>query len=335
MLIKKMICFYVFFFFYQIVNSHGFGGSTLIQDGTNDFALRLDHIVEMIEQHQKVYIISYDEFEHKWVKKKVKAAGFSEAEYHCRLFFNHDPNPLICTPLQLFYRVQDSASLTATQRTGHAWIAAHKLKVGDRLLCADNKIVTLSDVEVRHEKLKVYTLEIKNTHTFLVGNHKIVAHNMLIPLGAAIGFTIPVEIGCGASAGAVFGPVGICGGIVIGGLVGCAVHLCMKDRVAEYEISFKPSEIASFKDDNKHEEQEKSNGAQAPGKPTENDGFIPKKNWDGKKIRHPKGFGWPDKKGSVWIPSGPNGHGCPHWDVQHPNGDYDNVVPGGRIRGQK
>lgn len=224
--------------------------------------------------------------------------------------------------MQLFYKIQDNR-----------WIAAHKLKVGDRLLCADNKIVTVSDMQVRHEKLKVYTLEIKNTHTFLVGNHKVVAHNMLIPLGAAIGFSIPVEIGCGASAGAVFGPVGICGGIVIGGLVGCAVHLCMKDRVAEYRISFKPSEIASFNDNNKQEE--KSNGAQTPGKPTENDGFVPKKNWNGEKVKHRRGFGWPDKKGSIWIPSGPNGHGGPHWDVQHPDGSYDNVVPGGRIRGQK
>lgn len=61
------------------------------------------------------------------------------------------------------------------------------------------------------------------------------------------------------------------------------------------------------------------------------------KNWDGKKIKNPNGpgYGWPDKKGNVWVPTGPEGHGCPHWDVEKPNGDYENVVPGGRIRRKK
>lgn len=75
--------------------------------------------------------------------------------------------------------------------------------------------------------------------------------------------------------------------------------------------------------------------AQAPGKPTENDGFIPAKNWDGQKVKNPHGggYGWPDKNKNVWIPSGPKGHGGPHWDVQNPKtGDRDNIFPGGKKR---
>jgi len=86
------------------------------------------------------------------------------------------------------------------------------------------------------------------------------------------------------------------------------------------------------------ENDERLHGAQAPGKPTEADGFVPAKNWDGKKVKSPNGRGWgyPDKNGKVWVPSGPNGHGGPHWDVQYPNGvDYDNIVPGGGVRGKK
>jgi hypothetical protein len=73
----------------------------------------------------------------------------------------------------------------------------------------------------------------------------------------------------------------------------------------------------------------------APGKPTEKDGFFPPKNWDGEKIRHPKTgqVGWPDEKGNIWVPSGPKGHGGPHWDIQYPDGKrYDNVYPGGKVR---
>lgn len=76
--------------------------------------------------------------------------------------------------------------------------------------------------------------------------------------------------------------------------------------------------------------------AQAPGKPTEIDGFIPAKNWDGQKVKNPHGggYGWPDKNKNVWIPSGPKGHGGPHWDIQNPKkqNDHRNVFPGGKER---
>jgi len=86
------------------------------------------------------------------------------------------------------------------------------------------------------------------------------------------------------------------------------------------------------KDDDR---ENKNCGAQAPGMPTEKDGYCPPKNWDGKKVKHPKNgkYGWPDENGSIWVPSGPNGHGGPHWDVQSLNGKrYANVYPGGKIR---
>ena len=76
--------------------------------------------------------------------------------------------------------------------------------------------------------------------------------------------------------------------------------------------------------------------AQAPGKPTKEDGYIPPKNWDGKKVKHSKNgkVGWPDKNGNIWVPTGPGplAHGGSHWDVQFPNGGYDNVYPGGKVR---
>ncbi|WP_341501920.1 RHS repeat-associated core domain-containing protein [Gallaecimonas sp. GXIMD4217] len=77
--------------------------------------------------------------------------------------------------------------------------------------------------------------------------------------------------------------------------------------------------------------------ADAPGCPTEKDGYEPPKKWDGKKVRSPngRGYGYPDKRGNVWVPTGPNGHGGPHWDVQKPGGGYINVHPGGKTRGGK
>ncbi|CAG8452298.1 4764_t:CDS:2 [Funneliformis caledonium] len=79
--------------------------------------------------------------------------------------------------------------------------------------------------------------------------------------------------------------------------------------------------------------------AKAPGKPTEKNGYEKPKNWDGKLKKAPKSNrkGYPDRKGSVWVPTGensdnPNSHGGPHWDVEHPDGSYDNVYPDGKVR---
>ena len=44
----------------------------------------------------------------------------------------------------------------------------------------------------------------------------------------------------------------------------------------------------------------------APGKPTKEVGYEPSKDWDGRLVKAPKSQkrGYPDKKGSVWVPTG-------------------------------
>jgi len=87
--------------------------------------------------------------------------------------------------------------------------------------------------------------------------------------------------------------------------------------------------------------------ADAPGKPTEKDGFKPPKRptstKDGK-VKNPngRGKGWVDADGKVLVPTGPAGsllgttgsaHGGSHWDVQNPKtGRHKNIFPGGRER---
>ncbi len=74
-----------------------------------------------------------------------------------------------------------------------------------------------------------------------------------------------------------------------------------------------------------------SNGAQAPGMPRPENDYFPPKNWNGEKVRSPRGYGWPDKGGNIWVPTGPKGHGGPHWDVQNPKGKYQNVFPDDKL----
>ena len=73
----------------------------------------------------------------------------------------------------------------------------------------------------------------------------------------------------------------------------------------------------------------------APGKPTENDGFKPDKKQGDRLVKNPNGHGkgWLDKNGEVWVPTGNDGHGGAHWDVQNPRtGGHRDVYPGGRTR---
>ena len=76
------------------------------------------------------------------------------------------------------------------------------------------------------------------------------------------------------------------------------------------------------------------NGAEAPGKPGQAEGFKDPKGGESW-VPNPnpgKGGGkngWLDDKGNVWVPTGQGGnaHGGPHWDVQKPGGGYENVRP--------
>ena len=76
------------------------------------------------------------------------------------------------------------------------------------------------------------------------------------------------------------------------------------------------------------------NGAKAPGKPGQAEGFKDSKGGESW-VPNPnpsKGGGkngWLDDKGNVWVPTGQGGnaHGGPHWDVQKPGGGYENVRP--------
>ncbi len=78
-----------------------------------------------------------------------------------------------------------------------------------------------------------------------------------------------------------------------------------------------------------------ADGAKAPGKPGEREGFKDPKTGP-KWGRAPNGKkGWVDSKGNVWVPTGQApgiAHGGPHWDVQMPDGGYQNVRPGQQLQ---
>jgi|HubBroStandDraft_1064217.scaffolds.fasta_scaffold77121_1 hypothetical protein len=77
------------------------------------------------------------------------------------------------------------------------------------------------------------------------------------------------------------------------------------------------------------------NGAKAPGKPGEREGFKDPKTGP-KWGKAPNGkSGWVDAQGNVWVPTGQGAlaHGGPHWDVQNADGTFGgSKYPGGFSR---
>lgn len=306
------------------LSAHGFASTTLIRSSKKHSWFIIEQTAYRSKERKKQCVTSYDPDTASWTTKRVTGGAYATTNCYCRLSFDEDPhNDIICSPTQLFYRFADAV-----------WVPAYELKVNDLLLAEQGTHICLHNLVLVKEHLKLHTIQVEDTHTFLVGVYGIVAHNMLVPVSAVVGLTVPFGVEWGGAAGSFFGPPGIIGGIVIGGLLGCVIKSCTTNKVREYQLVFDPAKIQQHLNDNS---QDKNNSAQAPGMPTKEDGYIPPKGWDGEKTRHPKNnkVGWPDKKGNIWVPSGPNGHGGPHWDVQHPDGNYDNVLPGGKIRGEK
>ena len=196
------------------------------------------------------------------------------------------------------------------------WIATSSLKTGDTF---SGSIIK---VELINEPIDVYLISILEHHNFFITQTEICVHNFFPPVVLALSIA--------------FGSSGLEIAGISCGFAGLGAFLGYKWRQKHKQSQFIIEPI-QFSIAHESHEIHNLNDAQAPGMPTENDGFYPPKKWDGKKKKHPINgkVGWPDKKGKIWVPTGngPIAHGGPHWDVQHPNGrDYDNVYPGGKIR---
>lgn len=317
---SKIIVFYFLIGTLQLY-SHGFSAHTLVKTPAHWQSI-MQICGSLSDQDQ--HLTSWDPQSEQLGIRTVKSAGMSEASCFMQLSFDAYGDDITCTPTQEFY-------LPRTKQ----WLPAYQLQIGDQLLGEDKTYKIIKDISFIKEPITVYAIEVAQTHTFFVGRHAILTHNIPLP-AVALGLSVPFGIGAGSMAGSIFGPISLIGGAFIGGIVGFAIKTFSGDKIQRYSLSFDIPQIEKYIT---FHEDKKPSEAQAPGKPTEDDGYEEPKRWDGKKVKNPNGpgYGYPDSKGRVWVPSGPNGHGGPHWDVEYPNQqkDYDNVFPGGKIRSKK
>lgn len=300
--------------------SHGFHKDTIIYCRAGQAIQSLGQIIDRVKKNKCKYVTSYDQRNHTYIDKRARAAGFAQVPFYCALSFNNEPfADIICSPTQHFYRLFDQK-----------WIPACDLHIGDKLLSKKMGSVKVTDIVFVEERLQVYTIQVKDTHTFLVGSHGIVAHNIILPIAAALGVTIPFSTGCGSGLGVVFGPVGFIGGILLGVGCGLLVNACFKERYVEYSIALQGEHVSNYVLRNEKQGKEeteavkKNKDAKAERLPKEGSfPFLSPKTKDGK-IPKSRSGAYIDKKGNEWKWDSRK----EEWDVSNKNGHWNINVYG-------
>jgi hypothetical protein len=219
----------------------------------------------------------------------------------------------------------------------HDWVFAQDIQPGDCLRAHTANKNLVINVENIAMQTTLYEITVERSH-FCTTHSDIVVHNV-DPVTCGTALTI-----------AAANPIGltILGGAFLTSALCLTLYTLWKNEFAKRPQqthhasdtdnnmclpAFIPDQELSSLTQQKNSKEKSESDAQAPGKPTQKDGYVPPKNYDGKKVKTKKGYGWKDENGKVWIPTGPKGHGGPHWDVQSKDGKtYENIMPGGRIR---
>lgn len=225
------ICSFIIFL-HSTVHGHGFAYKTPVKLANGSYQ-SLGTVCHRA-LHDTVSLASYDTHKLCNVNQYVKHAGRSTSNCYLQLRFDAGTNNITCSPTQEFY----IPSI-------HKWVPAYALKPGDALLSKNDIAKILVYIEFIEKPLKTYTVEVQGTHTFFVGQDSILTHNMVLPIAFTVGFSLPFGSAVAGTAGTFFGPVGVIGGVVVGGIISIAVKIACENRVPRYKKSV--HDIAAIK----------------------------------------------------------------------------------------
>ncbi len=210
--------------------SHGFAAHTLVELACKKQQVPIQNISQKFFLGQKTVVATYKEKSKKWKFKNVQAVAFCKSCAFFELNFSSKgqvADIIRCSPLQLFYRVDDER-----------WMPAYQLRAGDILLCKNNKFTKLQAKTYIAEPIQLFIIEIQKHHTFAVGSAKILTHNMFIPIAATMGMAIPFDIVCSAgSFGCMFGPVTFCCSIAVAGIAAAIAYQSCKEKHIDFALT--------------------------------------------------------------------------------------------------
>ena len=224
--------------------SHGFDGSTLIKTSSGS-----KNISDFAFFHtKKNAVTTYDFCKNSYTSVKISSFGHSKSNCFIRIGLdNSRENDLLCTPAQEFYLPNNNQ-----------WVPAYELSVGDVLQSNTRENILVTRVSLIQESLNVYTLEIGKYHNFFVGKYFVLTHNTTLPWEVTMGFSVPFGGACsGGRVGGYFGPIGVIGGIVVGGLIGIVTETIINHgKTKEYDSIFDVKFISEWMQTTKDSKQQ-------------------------------------------------------------------------------
>lgn len=327
------------------LHGHGFGADTsvilLLHYKASIYGKIIKQRMETAQTLKEIYdnpitrktqAKSYDERSLAMDYKRVKAAGISTTNCYVRLGLNNDPNNIIeCSPIQTFYLVDEQE-----------WIPAYQLESGDLLFSENPQGTQVSGMTLIEKPFRVYTLEVKRFHTFLVGKDRILAHNMLLDpsLFLTLSFAFGEGAVAGGSAGISCGPWTMGAGLALGGVIGIITACSSQDNKFDYHVDFDINQLARNGNTKKPKKDTISTGGSGGNDkdPDDPDDKKIKREWTqpiSKQDREDaEKFGYKEtknppfdsqnrpafKKGRTWITADRTGHNGGRWKMFNSKG---------------
>jgi hypothetical protein len=148
------------------------------------------------QQNHILPFFLYKEKTKEYTKQKIKSVATCRTNCYFSIGFDEHSisADIICTPDQEFYSV-----------TAQKWIPVYQLQVHDILLTKNNTGISITYIELINKPIEVFLIEVKKTHTFFVGIHAILTHNIILPL--SISLSIPFGSVTGGTIGGFFGSI--------------------------------------------------------------------------------------------------------------------------------
>ena len=199
---NKKIISLIFFILHSIIQGHGFGPNTLVQL-PNDSQQTIHTLC--LESLRKTIAVASCGIPNSCLSNQyIKIGKKSKTNCYIKLGFNAQFNvadDILCTPMQEFYIPEQ-----------RKWLPAYMLKPGDALLTSHLTVQPVTFKEFVPKSLKVYMIEVEQTHTFFVGKHSILTHNMFLPMTMSLGASIPFGSVVAGSIGSFFGAAALSAG---------------------------------------------------------------------------------------------------------------------------
>lgn len=218
---RRTLAAYVFIFSLSnaLINGHGFGGNTYVRTS----ARYMESIQQLAEYSETQSVVSYHCDNQQHHPRKILARARSIT--NCYFTINLDNSPsadIICSPLQQYYLPEKSC-----------WSPAHALEVGDVLLTEREGNLAIVRIAFVKQQLDLYALKIECPHTFFVGRHSVLTHNMNLPV-ASLCWELPLTISTISTVGGLCtGFAAAASGFAVGAIAASLIYSAVMDHKAK------------------------------------------------------------------------------------------------------